>query len=145
MHAGPGTDRSVKTRMENLDVVVRDGSTLCLREAADDDVDALVGFLKSLSSESRVPPVSRRASALRGHGPCAAQLPGWPGHVAGGRMWRPDRGVRRVLRRHQNRRDRAEVAFAVADALHGHGSAHACWSGLPYRAYDRTSSLSTRT
>ncbi len=35
-----------------IDVVVRDGSTVCLRRATNDDLPALLEFLESLSTES---------------------------------------------------------------------------------------------
>jgi hypothetical protein len=38
--------------MELTDVVVRDGSTVCVRRATADDVDALAQFFHTLSSES---------------------------------------------------------------------------------------------
>jgi acetate---CoA ligase (ADP-forming) len=110
----------VRTKTETLDVVVRDGSTVCLRGATDQDVDALVEFLQSLSSESqyfrflgarRLDPASVRAL-----------------------LSSPDRTVTSLVAESGGRivafagfygtsesSDRAEVAFAVADALHGHG------------------------
>ena len=36
-----------------IDVVVRDGSTVCLRRAVEDDTPALVAFLEALSVDSR--------------------------------------------------------------------------------------------
>src|SRR3954470_12527653 len=120
MHAGAGTERHVTTRIGNLDVVVRDGSTVCLREATVQDVDALLEFLQSLSSESlyfrflgarRLTPVSVRA-LLSSPGRTVTSLVAESGNriVAFAGFYGTSEAP-----------DRAEVAFAVADALHGHG------------------------
>jgi acetate---CoA ligase (ADP-forming) len=102
------------------DVVVRDGSTVCLRQADDRDVFGLLQFLQSLSPQSLY---------FRFHGRPALtekrvrMLLGLDGHSsttllaeAGGRIvafasYHRDGGAP----------DRAEVAFAVADAVQGHG------------------------
>ena len=39
--------------LTTTDVVVRDGSTVCLRPTTSDDVEGLLRFLESLSVESR--------------------------------------------------------------------------------------------
>ena len=104
-----------------VDVVLRDGSTVCLRAiGAADDVDAVLDFLNHLSLPastsdfSAIPSLSPRGSGR------------WYAH-AGGRR-RADRGngpagssaspaTIAIL----PRRPRAEVAFAIADAVQGHG------------------------
>ena len=40
------------TEIETTDVVVRDGSTVCVRRTTSDDVDALSQFFHTLSTES---------------------------------------------------------------------------------------------
>ena len=120
MHAGAGTERHVTTRIANLDVVLRDGSTVCLRQAADQDVDALVAFLRSLSSESqyfrflgvrRLYAPSVRALLSSRSGPATSLVAECGGRIVAfaGFYSTPESP------------DRAEVAFAVADALQGHG------------------------
>jgi hypothetical protein len=42
------------------DVVVRDGSTVCMRQAGEGDVGALLQFLQSLSPQKPVLPVRGR-------------------------------------------------------------------------------------
>ena len=99
------------------DVVLRDGSTLTLRRARHEDATALLTFFDGLSPESRyhrffgVPkldedrirhlvPIDRgRGCALIGE--CGGRLVAFAGFHRSG--------------------DRAEVAFAIADALQGHG------------------------
>ena len=120
MHAGAGTERHVTTRIANLDVVLRDGSTVCLRQAADQDVDALAAFLRSLSSESqyfrflgvrRLSAATVRALLSSRGGPATSLVAECGGRIVAfaGFYSTPESP------------DRAEVAFAVADALHGHG------------------------
>jgi acetyl coenzyme A synthetase (ADP forming)-like protein len=102
------------------DVVVRDGSTVCVRRATPDDLDALSRFFHSLSSESLyyrflgLPALTEaRLRALTvtddRNGVCLiAESAGRIVAFAGFYRDRPDAG-------------RAEVAFAVSDALQGHG------------------------
>ena len=110
----------MRTHVGTLDVVVRDGSTVCLREATDQDVDGLLDFLRSLSAESRY----FRFMGLRSLDPSAVRaLLSSPGRTATSLV--AESGGRIVafagFYRTPESRDRAEVAFAVADALHGHG------------------------
>jgi acyl-CoA synthetase (NDP forming)/GNAT superfamily N-acetyltransferase len=103
-----------------IDVVVRDGSTVCLRRAVDRDIPALLAFLASLSPHSlyqrfmglpvltpdRVrlltPSSERRGAALIAecHDAIVAFAGFYPLSAEG---------------------TNAEVAFAVADAMQGHG------------------------
>jgi acetyl coenzyme A synthetase (ADP forming)-like protein len=100
------------------DVVVRDGSTVCLRRATLHDADAVLGFLTSLSDESLyfrflgVPmlTVARVQTLLdeRAGTSVVAESAGRIVAFAG-------------FYRGPEHRDCAEVAFAVSDALQGHG------------------------
>jgi acetyl coenzyme A synthetase (ADP forming)-like protein len=102
------------------DVVVRDGSTLRLRPVRSDDGPAVREFFDRLSEESW------RSRFFRARG--AASVPDVPPVAvdyedeftlvaeAGGRV----SGVASYSR-HRRARDRAEVAFAVANALQGRG------------------------
>jgi acetyl coenzyme A synthetase (ADP forming)-like protein len=103
-----------------IDVVVRDGSTVCLRPATDEDAGALVQFFRSLSEQSfyyrfmgqRALDRSKVLSLVRGTtGPATAIVAEAAGRVVAfaGFYVNPDDP------------SRAEVAFAVADALQGHG------------------------
>src|SRR3954462_4766840 len=102
--------------LQSSDVVVRDGSTVCLRPATVDDAEALQRFLTSLSADSLyfrflgIPALNgERVRALLGdHATCviaeaASRIVAFAGFYR------------------DADRDRAEVAFAVADALQGHG------------------------
>jgi len=118
-----------------VDVVVRDGSTVCLRRAGESDIRAITEFLESLSpesvyqrfmglpalTESRVrmltAPDARTGTSL------VAEIGGRIGAFAG---YYRDLGQPR----------RAEVAFAVADALQGHG--------IGTRLLERLASLARR-
>jgi acetyl coenzyme A synthetase (ADP forming)-like protein len=104
------------------DIVLRDGSTLALRAGTERDVDALLRFFDSLSPQSRYQrfhgfPTLDEARARRLLGAQAPGSLGLVGEVAGhivafaGFYRTPDRV------------DRAEVAFAIADALQGRGIA----------------------
>jgi acetate---CoA ligase (ADP-forming) len=102
------------------DVVLRDGSTIALRSVRDSDVEALVAFFNALSPESRyfrffgVPNLDRAmverlvpASGATGTalvGECGGRIVAFAGYYrAAGDFYR------------------AEVAFTIADALHGRG------------------------
>jgi acetyl coenzyme A synthetase (ADP forming)-like protein len=104
------------------DVVLRDGSTAHVRPVRADDEPRLLTFLEGLSEESRTlrffsPAVNLAAEAHR-----AAQVDyertfgliatvGADDHIVGHALYAAGRD------------DRAEVAFAVADAYRGHGLA----------------------
>ena len=103
-----------------IDVVVRDGSTVCLRRAVEDDTPALVAFLEALSVDSRY----HRFLGL----PALT-----PSRIRGLAAPDPGRGIALVVESHGHivafagfyltpqESNCAEVAFAVADALQGHG------------------------
>ena len=103
-----------------VDVVVRDGSTVSLRPAAEADVPALVAFLEALSAESRY----QRFMGLPTLNPARVRtLVSVDG--AAGRSLVAETGGRIVAfagfyRRPQDG-PRAEVAFAIADAFQGRG------------------------
>ena len=113
MSAGPINDLL-------CDVVLRDGSTLPLRSARQDDIGALVTFFAGLSPESRyyrffgVPNLdsARVASLIPVEATGGAALVG----ECGGRIV-AFAGYYRAA----DDPDRAEVAFAIADALQGRG------------------------
>ena len=103
-----------------IDVVVRDGSTVCLRRATESDVPALREFLESLSVDTRyhrfmglpVLSESRVRSLATPDGSRGTAL------VVEAR----DRIVAFAgFYRDAQHRNRAEVAFVVSDALQGHG------------------------
>jgi acetyl coenzyme A synthetase (ADP forming)-like protein len=103
-----------------IDVVVRDGSTVCLRRATDDDLARLLEFLESLSTESRY---YRFLGMLALTPDRIRQLVATDAQV-GTALVVESRG--RIVAfagfyRDPSHADRAEVAFAVADALQGHG------------------------
>src|SRR5690242_6561837 len=103
-----------------IDVVVRDGSTVCLRPVTDTDLPGLRVFLESLSSESLyyrfvgVPALTearlRRLAVTDGETGAALVVESRGKIVAFAGFYRDPAHC-----------DRAEVAFAVADALQGHG------------------------
>lgn len=102
------------------DVVLRDGSTICLRPAEERDLDALLAFLRSLSPESLyyrflgLPSLNAsrvRALTTAGGGAAASLIAESGGRIAAFAGFYRDR----------TSVDRAEVAFAVSDALQGHG------------------------
>jgi len=106
------------------DVVVRDGSTVCIRRAGDGDVTALLQFLESLSPQSlynrfhgRPALTEPRVRALIG---VDAVVDGGDGVTVvaecGGRIV-----AFASYHRRENVSRRAEVAFAVADDAQGHG------------------------
>jgi acetyl coenzyme A synthetase (ADP forming)-like protein len=102
------------------DVVVRDGSTVCLRRADERDVAALRAFLSSLSEESlyyRFMGLPSLDESRVRHLICGSTMAATSVIAeAGGRIvafagFHPDPAAS----------DRAEVAFAVSDAMQGHG------------------------
>jgi acetate---CoA ligase (ADP-forming) len=103
-----------------VDVVVRDGSTVCLRRAVADDTSALLTFLESLSVNSRyqrflglpaLTPSRVRGLTAPDAGTGAALVVESQGHVVAFAGFYPA----------PEQPTSAEVAFAVADALQGHG------------------------
>jgi acetate---CoA ligase (ADP-forming) len=103
-----------------LDVVVRDGSTVCLRAAVQEDVPALVAFLESLSDNSRY----QRFLGLPELTPARIRTLVTPDRSAINALVVESRG--RIVAfagfyRDARQPRRAEVAFAVSDALQGHG------------------------
>jgi acetyl coenzyme A synthetase (ADP forming)-like protein len=124
------------------DVVLRDGSTLRLRPPTADDEGALISFFEGLSPESRY--LRFHGATMIGHQTVSVSLEtNWLssgsllGELAG-----EDGKLRPVaLATYVRLRDprRAEVAFAVADELHGRGigtrllerlAAHASAAGI---------------
>jgi acetate---CoA ligase (ADP-forming) len=102
------------------DVVVRDGSTVCMRQATEGDVGALLQFLQSLSPQSLYYRFHGRPALTEARVRALIGLDGTPATTlvaeSGGRIvafagYHRDPGAP----------DRAEVAFAVSDAVHGHG------------------------
>ena len=102
------------------DVVVRDGSTICLRRGEERDVEPLLQFLRSLSRESLyyrflgLPSltIAQVRTLAAPADPAAISLIA----EAGGRIVAFAAAYRNLAAP-----DRAEVAFAVSDALQGHG------------------------
>jgi acetyl coenzyme A synthetase (ADP forming)-like protein len=106
--------------MPITDVVVRDGSTVCVRQAEERDIPVLLRFLQSLSPQSLY---------YRFHGLPALTEPDVRGVIGA------DRGPATTLVAESGGRivafagfyprqdapHRAEVAFAVADEVQGHG------------------------
>jgi acetate---CoA ligase (ADP-forming) len=105
---------------EVCDVVLRDGSTLALRAVQPNDLDALVTFFAALSPESRYYRFFGSPNLDRAN---IARLV--PANSDAGMALVGDCGGRIVAfaAYHRNRddRDRAEVAFAIADSLQGRG------------------------
>jgi len=106
--------------MELTDVVVRDGSTVCVRRATADDVDALAQFFHTLSSESLyyrflgIPSLTEarlRALTATDDRAGASLVVESAGRIVAFAGFYRDPACA----------DRAEVAFAVSDALQGHG------------------------
>src|SRR5687767_11708736 len=100
------------------DVVVRDGSTVCLRPTSGNDVEAVEHFLADLSRESRY------FRFLGFPALTTARVRALVDSPAGSSMVAETAG--RIVAfagfsRDPVHADRAEVAFAVADALQGHG------------------------
>jgi acetyl coenzyme A synthetase (ADP forming)-like protein len=103
-----------------VDVVVRDGSTVCLRRAVDADVPALLTFFESLSTDSRyqrflglpaLTPARVRALAAADARAGTALVVETQGRIVAFAGFYKDPQQPR----------RAEVAFVVSDALQGHG------------------------
>lgn len=102
------------------DLVIRDGSTICVRQGGERDVQPLLQFLRSLSPQSLYyrfhgrPALNQpRMRALLGLDgtPATTLIAESGGSVVGfASCYRPGRDS-----------PRAEVAFAVADAVHGLG------------------------
>ena len=108
------------TSLSLTDVVLRDGSTVCIRQACDADAIALLRFLESLSPQSLyhrfhgLPALSEsRVRMLIGHdgGPAMTLVAEHGGRIAALASYHRDGDAPH----------RAEVAFAVADAAQGHG------------------------
>jgi acetyl coenzyme A synthetase (ADP forming)-like protein len=106
------------------DVVVRDGSTVCIRRAGDSDASALLQFLESLSPQSLYFRFHGRPALTE---PRIRALIGVDGDVNGGSAVTlvAECAGRIVAFASYHRKaetpPRAEVAFAVADAAQGHG------------------------
>jgi acetate---CoA ligase (ADP-forming) len=102
------------------DVVLRDGSTICVRQAGAPDVPALLHFLQSLSRQTlyyrfRYQPAlgeSEVRALIGADGRAATTLVGESGgQIVAFASYCPERGDSH----------RAEVSFAVSDAVQGHG------------------------
>jgi acetyl coenzyme A synthetase (ADP forming)-like protein len=102
------------------DVVVRDGSTVCLRQADEQDVKGLLRFLQSLSQQSlyyrfhgRARLTEARIRTLIGAdgSPALTLVAESGGHIVAFASYYRD----------GHSPNRAEVAFAVSDAVQGHG------------------------
>src|SRR4051812_42494457 len=112
-----------------VDVVLRDGSTACLRRSTENDVDAIVTFLSTLSPRSKYfrflgyPALT--ATRVR---PLVVPEPG------AGLALVAEVGGRIVgfagYQRDPASADRAEVAFAIADEVQGHGIGTRCLERL---------------
>jgi acetate---CoA ligase (ADP-forming) len=106
------------------DVVVRDGSTVCIRRAGENDVAALLRFLESLSPQSLYYRFHGRPALTE---PRIRALIGLDGGMDGGTavtLVAECAGRIVAFASYHHRREaprRAEVAFAVADDAQGHG------------------------
>jgi acetyl coenzyme A synthetase (ADP forming)-like protein len=114
------TASALPTQVTPVDVVMRDGSTVRLRITGDDDVDGVLRFLNGLSARSRYfrflgyPALTAervRPMLTSGDGAGAALAAEAGGRIVGFAGFYADPHDPRA----------AEVAFAVADALQGHG------------------------
>ncbi|MEO7276311.1 MAG: GNAT family N-acetyltransferase, partial [Vicinamibacterales bacterium] len=103
-----------------IDVVVKDGSTVCLRLAVSSDVGAIVTFLQALSPASRyfrflgfpsLTPARIQPLIESSDGAASALIAEAGGRVVAFAGFHRDAATPA----------RAEVAFAVADAAQGHG------------------------
>ena len=102
------------------DVVVRDGSTVCVRPATSDDLEGLSQFFRSLSNESLyyrflgIPALTEariRALAIPDDSASVSLVVESAGRIAAfAGFYRDPQSAKR-----------AEVAFAVSDGLQGHG------------------------
>jgi acetyl coenzyme A synthetase (ADP forming)-like protein len=107
--------------IETTDVVVRDGSTVCVRPTTRDDLDALSQFFHSLSPESLyyrflgLPCLTdarlRELAAIGDEGAGTSLVVESAGRIVAFAGFYPD----------PHCAEHAEVAFAVSDALQGHG------------------------
>jgi acetyl coenzyme A synthetase (ADP forming)-like protein len=112
--------RATQTPLDGAtDVVLRDGSTIHLRPADDDDVNGLATFLDGLSADARWfrflgggSNAGRAARGLIDHGVGLVATAGVDGHVVAHACFVPEPSGAR-----------AELAFAVADAWQAHGIA----------------------
>ena len=109
------TTEVVMTRTE--DVILRDGSTLRLRAATAEDVDALVTFFAGLSPESRY--LRFQGAALIDRKTVAPFVASESLSVVAERATDDIVAVATFVRLRDPKR--AEVAFAVSDALQGRG------------------------
>jgi acetyl coenzyme A synthetase (ADP forming)-like protein len=102
------------------DVVARDGSTVCLRQADERDAAAVRQFLTSLSAQSLYYRFHGHPELTEDH---VLELIGSKGCLATTLV--AEAGGRIVacasFYRNRGNPERAEVAFAVSDAVHGHG------------------------
>ena len=102
------------------DVVVRDGSTVCLRQAEEQDVKALLQFLEALSPQSLYYRFHGRPALTESRVRSLVGVDGSPAMTlvaeSGGRIV-----AFAGYHRDPKVPDRAEVAFAVSDAVQGHG------------------------
>ena len=107
--------------IETTDVVVRDGSTVCVRPTTGDDLDALSQFFHSLSPESLyyrflgLPCLTdarlRELAAIGDEAAGTSLVVESAGRIVAFAGFYPD----------PHCAEHAEVAFAVSDALQGHG------------------------
>src|SRR5690242_1928047 len=110
----------MQTAIPPIDVVLRDGSTVCVRPAVDRDIPALLRFFQGLSPQSlyyrlqgRPAPTDTALGELIGAGaPSAVTLVGES---------RDNIIAFANYHRDSDNAHRAEVAFAVADDAQGHG------------------------
>lgn len=128
-------ERTAPSAAFESDVVLRDGGTLHVRRVTREDVDALRGFLDGLSQESRyLRFFSGGADTDR-----AARWAAGVGERDGlGLIVSAGRPERIVGHAEYERIDalRAEVAFAIADALRGRGLATVLMAQLAQAARD---------
>jgi acetyl coenzyme A synthetase (ADP forming)-like protein len=118
-----------------VDVVVRDGSTVSLRRAGDSDVPGITAFLASLSPES----VYQRFMGLPTLTESRVRMLTAPDRASGTSLVAEVGGRIAAFAgfyRDVHHANRAEVAFAVADALQGHG--------IGTRLLERLASLARR-
>ncbi|HET9384794.1 MAG TPA: GNAT family N-acetyltransferase [Gemmatimonadales bacterium] len=108
------------TAVAMADVVVRDGSTVCVRQAEEQDVTALLRFLESLSPESLYHRFHGRPALTVSQ---VRQMVGLDGSQATALVAETGGRMVAFAGYHLDPRtsERAEVAFAVSDAVHGHG------------------------
>jgi acetyl coenzyme A synthetase (ADP forming)-like protein len=123
---------------DSVDVILRDGGTLRLRPPTPDDVDALLGFYRALSTQS----LHRRFHGLPQLGPQLVESlisPDWTERGALVGALTDEAGERIVaIGNYVRLRDPAlaESAFAVADAEQGRGIGTRLLEQLALRAAD---------